>query len=238
MAEVSIVNVPQADFVTTTLNGAITSASTSFTIGSGLTLDANGGYLQIDYDSTVAVGVDTGPETVAYTSYNSGTGAVTGVTRGQAQTTAVAHNNTASVQCGASAKYYMVGNVLGYAEITANFTSTATPTITDVTSLTVTVTVPAGGRRIRITAFGAYILSTAVSGTTVVGYIREGASTLNQSISNVANSIASGSLMIQYIKAATAGSHTYKCSISQSAAGTMTWPGDVLNPGFIMVELL
>lgn len=149
MAEVATINVPQADFVTSTLNGAITNSSTSFTIGSGLLLDPNGGFLQIDYDSLVAVGVDTGPETIAYTSYNTGTGLVSGVTRAQAQTTAVAHNNGTTVQCGMSSKYLLNGNVLGTASASGQ---SGVTTVADVTGATVTVIVPAGGRSVKVTA--------------------------------------------------------------------------------------
>jgi len=92
------------DFVTTTLNGAISAGATSMTIGTGLNIPAANGFLMIDPDSSVAVGSDTGPETVKYSSYTSGTGAVTGLTRGaDAFTSGVAHNNGATVHAGLSA---------------------------------------------------------------------------------------------------------------------------------------
>lgn len=96
---------PTADFVTSSLSGAITAAATSATIGAGLNIPATLGILQIDYDSALAVGVDYGPETISYASYNSGTGALSGITRGIAGTTGVAHNNVASVQSGMSSAY-------------------------------------------------------------------------------------------------------------------------------------
>lgn len=93
----------EGDFVTTTLNGAISSGATSATIGTGLNIPATNGILQIDYDSTTAVGSDNGPETIKYASYTSGTGALTGLTRGaDAYTTGVAHANGATVQAGLS----------------------------------------------------------------------------------------------------------------------------------------
>ena len=53
---------PTADFATTSLNGAITSAATSATIGTGINIPATNGILQIDYDSAIAVGTDQGPD--------------------------------------------------------------------------------------------------------------------------------------------------------------------------------
>lgn len=98
-------NVPTRDWVTTTLNGALTSSATSATIASGLNIPASSGILQIDYDSSTAVGSDNGPETVTYTSYNSGTGALTGLTRGADGGSGVAHANGAKVQAGMSILY-------------------------------------------------------------------------------------------------------------------------------------
>jgi len=48
------------------------------------------------------VGADNGPETIYYATYTSGTGALTGLTRGCCGTTGVAHANGAKVQCGMS----------------------------------------------------------------------------------------------------------------------------------------
>lgn len=109
---------PTGDFVTSSLIGAITSASTSATIGSSLTLPATNGILQVDYDSILALGVDSGPETILYASYNSSTGALTGITRAQAGTTAVAHANTATVQSGPSVLYFSLTDLKSIIEQT------------------------------------------------------------------------------------------------------------------------
>ena len=93
---------PTADFVTSSLNGAIDADDTEITIGTGLDLPAAGGALQIDYDSSEAVGDASGPETVTYTSYTTATGVVAGVSRGEGGTTGVTHANGASVQCAMS----------------------------------------------------------------------------------------------------------------------------------------
>src|SRR5258708_1487860 len=98
-------NLPTGDFVTSTLNGALTAGATSGTIGSGLNLPATNGILHVDYDSAIAVGTDNGPETITYTSYTSATGALAGLTRGVAGTTGVAHANSAKVQAAPSILY-------------------------------------------------------------------------------------------------------------------------------------
>lgn len=114
------------DFVTTTLNGAISAAATTMTIGTGLNIPAANGFLMIDYDSTTAVASDNGPETVKYTSYTSGTGAVTGLTRGaDAYTTGVAHANGATVQAALSALH--LNNLIDIIENAAWTTWTASP---------------------------------------------------------------------------------------------------------------
>lgn len=94
-----------ADFVTTTTSTALAAAGTTMTIGTGLDLAATNGLLQLHYDSVIAVGTDEGPETIKYASYNSGSGAVAGMTRGVAGTTDVAHASGATVQCAPSTGY-------------------------------------------------------------------------------------------------------------------------------------
>lgn len=244
MAEVTSVFVPQGDFVTSTLIGAITNASTSFTIGSGLSLDTTGGLLQLDYDSVLGLGVDGGPETIAYTSYNSATGVVSGVTRAQAATTAVAHANGATVQSAPSSKYFLNGNLLGYAQITSNFTSTATPTVTDVTNLSVTVSVPtlASTRYLVVEAFtpGAFVNSAAGSAWDL--FLREGSTTLQaanqiQSVQGAASVIVP-TMLKAYLSGVSSGSHTYKVSFDQAVAGTFTLKAGSTAPAYIAVYLI
>lgn len=234
MSEVTTVNVPQGDFVTSTLIGAITNASTSFTIGSGLILDANGGFLQINYDSLLGLGVDNGPETIAYTSYNSGTGAVTGVTRAQATTTAVAHANSASVQCGPSVKYSLNGTTLGYSQEISATVSTITAEAD--LSITVTVTVPAGGRRIKITA--GVIGHSSVGSDSFALLIYEGATELMDDTRNVGDT-GNKSWIAVYSTVPSIGSHTYKLRFGrQSGSGTWTNGTSATHPNYILVELI
>lgn len=76
--------------------------------------------MQIDYNSAIAVGTASGPETILYATYTTGTGVVAGVTRGSGGTTAVSHANLAAVQCGDSSVYYGALSALYDGWITAN----------------------------------------------------------------------------------------------------------------------
>lgn len=96
---------PTADFVTSTLSGALAAGATTATIGTGLSLPATNGVLHIDYDSTTAVGSENGPETVTYATYTTATGALAGLVRGAAGTTDVAHANGATVSAGISVEH-------------------------------------------------------------------------------------------------------------------------------------
>ena len=122
---------PESDFVSSSLSGALAAATTTMTIGTGLSIPATNSYLQIDYDSTTAVGSDNGPETVFYATYTTGTGAIAGMVRGQAGTADVAHANGAKVQMGASAKFYE-GFVGASAYLSATLGTTVDNTLTKI----------------------------------------------------------------------------------------------------------
>jgi len=137
---------------------------------------------------------------------------------------------------------------LGYTERTSNFTDTTAGSWVDVTSLTVTVTVPAGGRDIKITAFASTLRATGAAGTFVSMSVREGSNVLGMGGFNQGG-IAYNQPMnvVARVSAPSAGSHTYKVSIGQSAAGTITLGAaasgtaslyDAHTPAFILVELI
>lgn len=129
-----------------------------------------------------------------------------------------------------------IENYLGYTQITSTFNTTTTPTIVDVTNLTVTVTVPSGGRKIKITAYSPYMASSEAAGQDCLMYIREGSTTLTQTNFTVPVSNYSQSQIAIYVATATAGSHTYKVSVSQSGAGTLAFLAGTDHPAFILVE--
>lgn len=126
--------------------------------------------------------------------------------------------------------------VLGYAERTTAFTSATTPADVDVTSLTVTVTVPAGGRRVKITVFAPSFFTSGagvstdlgIKETTVLAYVTYDQHTANYGIP----------AYVQSVTVPTAGSHTYKAIIRQNGAGTMQLSAAATAPAFILVEYL
>lgn len=96
---------PTADFITSTLSGALATGVTTATIDSGLDIPATNGVLHINYDSAIAVGTDEGPETVTYATYTTATGALAGLSRGAAGTTDVDHANSSTVSAGISIEH-------------------------------------------------------------------------------------------------------------------------------------
>lgn len=122
---------PTADFISTTFDVALAQGedgSITAKIGTGLSIPATNSFLQVDYNSTDAVGDPNGPETIFYAAYNSGTGALTGVVRGQAGTTDVAHDAGAEVQCGMSTAF--LHDDTGWIPILDTWTYASATTIT------------------------------------------------------------------------------------------------------------
>lgn len=128
---------------------------------------------------------------------------------------------------------------LGYAEITSNFVANTTA-VTDVAGLSVTVTVPAGGRRIKITVYSRAMYNSGVGGTFLQAYIYEGSTLLQQAVFNTPGAGYAEPLHMMYSGIPTAGSHTYKVAIKQpvAAGNTMTLEAASTYPAFILVELI
>lgn len=126
---------------------------------------------------------------------------------------------------------------LGYAQRTSAFTW-ATTAVTDVTDLSVTVTVPSGDRRIKITGYSRVIGSTATGANTVFFSIQEGATVLADTVpvQTAANLGVFASPIASFVP--TAGSHTYKLTARVNAAGTHTVDASATSPAFILVELI
>lgn len=167
------------------------------------------------------------------------TTAVTGITRGLTGGAA----GTTDHQIGAKVGVIFVPQhydrvatrTLGYAQITTSFTTTAVSTATDV-GLSIAVTVPVGGARVRITGYCALLDTSATSGTTIDLFIQEGATVLSAA-EFTGSSSADGTYMnCQASFVATAGSHTYKLTGFQSAAGTLRMFASATQPAFILVE--
>lgn len=129
---------------------------------------------------------------------------------------------------------------LGYAQITTNFTTTST-SATQVTSLTATVTVPAGGRGVKITAYAPLLYTNAVTSRATMGIWdgTVGSGTLLNNASGVSavSNAAAGATAIAYVTPA-AGSKTYNISLFTANAGTAVIECAATSPAFILVELV
>lgn len=123
--------------------------------------------------------------------------------------------------------------LLGSATVTSNQGSITT--VTDLTSLTATVTVPAGGRSLLILGFAGNFSNTGSTGTSTF-FIFEGATKLMGF--DIPNSTGgqSGTVMA-FVNAPTAGAHTYKLR-AQSGAGTTTMAADANDPATLLVICL
>ncbi len=127
-----------------------------------------------------------------------------------------------------------IDTTLGYAEITTSFAA-GTGAETDITGVTVAVTVPTGGHRIQITFCGNVYNSSAGTGAKTVR-IKEGATTL--ATGKVTSALDTVAMMyFSAVFTATSGAHTYKASIA-SSTGNGNVEAGAGEPAFILVEII
>jgi len=120
---------------------------------------------------------------------------------------------------------------LGYAQITS-----ATTFATSISGLSTTVTVPAGGRNVKITGFIPAISSDTNGISTLA--IFEGATQLaSASISQTLGTLSDFIMVIAYVTAPSAGSHTYLLQGSVTK-GTTSIQVSATAPAFILVEAI
>lgn len=155
------------------------------------------------------------------------------ILRGQEGTTAAAHSlNVAWVHGPVVSDY---DSVLGYSQATvAQAGIAAGPT--DLTSLSVTVTVPYAQHRIRITGQCQGLESAGSTGHAID--ILEGATTLGRA-GLVEPSATTNRMFVcgSVIIVPTAGSHTYKLTATRySGTATLTVEASTTNPAWILVE--
>ena len=159
------------------------------------------------------------------------------------QTKTLVAFNSANASNASLSAYEFGGSTtrLGYAQVTSNFTDTTVGSYVDVTGVSVIVTVPPlYGRMVKITVFCQEFNTTGAAGTALDLAIREGSTVLAGASSQqpVAGYNNQGGVCVS-VSRPTAGAHTYKASIQQSGAGTMTFAAvDANHPAFILVELI
>lgn len=210
-----------------TLAATLNSGATTTTLTTGNFGSPTGTQLYVvDYD------VPAKAEIISATVATTGVTAITrGLTGGAAGTTD--HAIGAKIGSIFVPQHYdrVANRTLGYAEITSAQASITT--LTDVTGLTTTVTVPAGGARIKITAIVLFANSTT-SGDGII-YLYEGATQLSLARVETIRTTVADTLITQVVISATAGIHTYNLK-AQVDVGSGTVSASATSPAFILVE--
>lgn len=128
---------------------------------------------------------------------------------------------------------------LGYAPITTAFT-TASTSFVQVTGLTSTVTVPSGGRSLKITVYAAYISNSLQSQITTMtiwdGTVGSGTQIQGGNTWAAGNNFGIPLTMICFVTPSP-GTKTYNIGMAVSA-GTGAAFASVTSPSFILVELI
>jgi hypothetical protein len=177
-----------------------------------------------------------------YTTSNSGTIYGMSVSSGVIASAALAGAvNTAALATGAvtGAKLATSAIQLGYASITSNFTGTAT-SFSVVTGLSVTVTVPSGGRSVKISVVAQYIGSSHTAGASMTLDIYDvtAGAEIGQLVTTVpAANYACNPCFFAFHTPAS-GSRTYEVRYTQSGSATFTMAASTTAPAFILVELI
>lgn len=124
---------------------------------------------------------------------------------------------------------------LGFAEVTANQGSITT--ITDLTGLSVTVTVPSNGRRVKITGF--CFLESSVANDYLSLVVRESTTELSSTRFAVPFSGQGQAYLVTHVLSPSAGSHTYKLSARRdTGTGTVTMTANSNRTAYILVEAI
>lgn len=219
---------------TTALTFVQTAGQGSFTAGNGISITGNSIAIDtsVTVDKTTAQTLTNKTLTSPIISTISNTGTLTLPTStdtlvGRATTDTLTNKDlTSSTNSFPTTK-------LGYAQITSTFSTTST-TAVQITSLTATVTVPSGGRGVKITLFGPTIENSGANFTTwSIWNGTVGSGTQLASVSNLSG--ASPGTCIAF-HTPSAGSITYNAGILVTA-GTGYITAGATMPAFLLVEL-
>lgn len=126
---------------------------------------------------------------------------------------------------------------LGYAQITSSFVH-GSLTVTDITGLSAAVTIPAGGRRVKVTVWGSSWSNTSGSNAVTL-YLTDGSNTvLANSRVNAPNNEATPLAPVIFSEVPSAGSKTYKARIANDIATNVSMNAAATSPAFILVEAI
>jgi hypothetical protein len=176
-----------------------------------------------------------------YTTSNSGTIYGIAVTTGQITGASTIASGALATNAVSAANLAPSAITLGYAQITSTFTTSSTSPV-QVTGLTATVTIPAGGRKIKITAW-CVNLSTATGAAQINMSIWDGtvgsgtqlslSAQRTGAINNYSNAIAIA------VVSPSAGSKTYNVGLATgNASDAASLNAAATYPAFILVEAI
>ena len=131
---------------------------------------------------------------------------------------------------------------LGYAQITSTFTGAGNTNPQQVTGLTATVTIPAGSRRIKITAYSEAVYSSTGAAIISVsiwdGVVNSGTQLTRQVVSTPSSTTAMNCTAI-WSGTPAAGSKTYNVGVATSnASNVANMEAAATYPAFILVEVI
>lgn len=136
----------------------------------------------------------------------------------------------------------IIGTTLGYAQITSTFTSTGGVAATQVPGLSVSATIPAGGRRVKITAYCGNFATNSGAPDAAFLSIWDGAVGTSGTliavgqVTSTTNGFAWNCTAMAVVSLP-AGSKTYNAAVSASS-GQPVMTVDTTQPGFILVEAI
>lgn len=130
--------------------------------------------------------------------------------------------------------------LLGYATLTSNFT-TASTTPTLITGLSLTFTVPAGGRSVKLTVFSRALANNTLGAYAQLG-IWDGSPVSGTRIGGSSNRMYAAGADINGVCIAivtpSAGSKTYTVSLNAAGSGTASFGAISTEPGYFIAELI
>ena len=128
---------------------------------------------------------------------------------------------------------------LGYTEITTSATTTSTTTV-QATGLSVTVTIPAGGRKIRVSAYIPRALHNLGTGYFVGelwdGTVGSGTRLVDSPYFQSGTANSGGNLFLSRVVTPSAGSKTYNVGFYGTTANTTAITVSATSPAYIHVE--
>ena len=130
---------------------------------------------------------------------------------------------------------------LGYVQIITNVVLSG-GAVRQVTGLSVTVTIPAGGRRIKITGYSSGVSTDASGNSGNALTIWDGAvgsgTQLSQSFNLATGASQTTGILVQAVVQPSSGSKTYNIGCAASSAGNPTVTAAATYPAFILVEAI